>query len=77
MDGLEALGEAANDGVPVARGGSLEVVEEGGGVREVGDGGKSTELEELDGDGGIGLESAEGYEAGLELFDVGERVAFL
>lgn len=77
MGGLKALSEASNDGVPVPGGRVSELVEDGCGVREIGDRGKSTELEEFDGDGGIELESTIGDKVGLELFDVGERVAFL
>lgn len=47
-----------------------------GGVRKVTGGREGTDLEEF-GAGGTEVKLAGGYDMGLKLFDVGERVAFL
>ena len=60
-----AIGEAADDGVPVVGGGGRDAAEDGG---VVGRGG--AELEEL-GVGGEESEEPGGCEVGVELFDLG------
>lgn len=55
----------------------VDVIEDDGCVREVSIGRDGGELEKFGANRERKLEETGGYEVGLDLFDVGERIAFL
>lgn len=73
---MGALGEASKNGVVVVCGGVLDLAENLSGEREVAGGRDGEEFNEF-GAGRVELEFSGGYEMGLKLFHVNERVAFL